>query len=238
LADKYFSISTFQVRLKVKAKKIITIMQKVYARQGHKLRAIINFIYLNFIRQNTTRNRTKFIFVADYCCFSIQKNAKIDLQGNLFFGYKQFRGSSLETRLKVDGHSSLIVKKAFHIFNGCDICVAKGGELILGDGYCNGGTQIICAKRVTIGKGCAIARDVIIRDHDAHHLLNCGHEISKPITIGDHVWIGTRAIILKGVVIGDGAVVAAGAVVTKDVPAYSIVAGVPAKVIRENIQWK
>lgn len=55
--------------------------------------------------------------------------------------------------------------------------------------------------------------------------------ISRPVSIGNDVWIGTRTIIPPGVSIGDGAVVAAGAVVTKDVPPYAIVGGVPAKVI-------
>jgi acetyltransferase-like isoleucine patch superfamily enzyme len=56
-----------------------------------------------------------------------------------------------------------------------------------------------------------------------------------PVLIGDDVWIGLRAIILKGVVIGDAAVIAAGAVVTHDVPAYSVVAGNPARVVK-NIE--
>ena len=59
-----------------------------------------------------------------------------------------------------------------------------------------------------------------------------------PITIGENVWIGCRALILKGVTIGDGAVVAAGAVVTKDVPANCVVAGNPAKIIKENVVWQ
>lgn len=54
----------------------------------------------------------------------------------------------------------------------------------------------------------------------------------RPITIGNDVWIGTRAIVLDGVTIGDGAIVGAGAVVSKDVPPYAIVGGVPARVIR------
>jgi virginiamycin A acetyltransferase len=62
------------------------------------------------------------------------------------------------------------------------------------------------------------------------NMLNKEPKLSEePITIGNDVWIGTRAIILPGVDIGDGAVVGAGAVVTKDVDSYSIVAGVPAK---------
>ncbi len=54
----------------------------------------------------------------------------------------------------------------------------------------------------------------------------------RPVTIGKNVWIGDHATILPGVTIGDGAVVAAGAVVTKDVPPRTVVAGVPAKIIR------
>lgn len=58
------------------------------------------------------------------------------------------------------------------------------------------------------------------------------------VNIGNKVWIATNAIILPGVTIGDGAIIAAGAVVTKDVPSRSMVAGVPAKVIKENVEWK
>lgn len=74
------------------------------------------------------------------------------------------------------------------------------------------------------------------------------YEEFKRVTIGHDVWIGTRSIIMGGVRIGNGAIIGAGAVVTKDVPAYSVVAGVPAKVVRyrfeadeiaklETIQW-
>ena len=58
--------------------------------------------------------------------------------------------------------------------------------------------------------------------------------LQKPVTIGDHAWIGARALICPGVTIGEGAVVAAGAVVTKDVAPYSIVGGNPARFIRER----
>ena len=85
-----------------------------------------------------------------------------------------------------------------------------------------------------------LSADILIMNSDCH-CISCGDEecvnLSSGIVIGNHVWIGMRAIILKGVTIGDGAVIAAGAVVTHDVPANTMVGGVPAKIIRENIKW-
>ena len=78
---------------------------------------------------------------------------------------------------------------------------------------------------------------MLIRDSDNHTIIG-GKEKTAPIKIGNHVWIGARATILKGVKIGDGAVVAAGAVVTRDVPPNTLVGGVPAKIIKENVSWE
>ena len=87
---------------------------------------------------------------------------------------------------------------------------------------------------VTIGNHTDIASEVMI--FSSEHDLSAAdfHAISAPVTIGDYVFIGPRAIILPGVSIGERAVVAAGAVVTKDVPAGTIVGGVPAKPIGER----
>lgn len=73
-------------------------------------------------------------------------------------------------------------------------------------------------------------------DTDYHSID--GKPYTVPVTIGNHVWIGCKSIILKGVNIGDGAIIAAGSVVTKDVPPFSLVAGSPAKLIKENVKWE
>ena len=88
--------------------------------------------------------------------------------------------------------------------------------------------------KLKIGSHVDIASEVMIynSEHDIHS--EDFHAITAPVDIGDYVFIGPRAIILPGVKIGKGAIVAAGAVVTKDVPEYSIVGGVPARPIGER----
>lgn len=123
--------------------------------------------------------------------------------------------------------------------------VGNSAVLKIGDGvYLNEGVHIVCNIAVTIGKRCLIASDVVILDDDGHPVdwrerhnhwpQSPEDRLGAPIVIEDNVWIGTRAIILKGVKIGTGAVIGAGAVVTHDVAPATLVAGVPARVIRET----
>lgn len=115
--------------------------------------------------------------------------------------------------------------------------------------YCSYDCNIINAR---IGKFCSLANEIIIGGDEhpmewlstspvfqdvkhsgpakkfARHTL----PVAKETVIGNDVWIGDRAIIKQGVTVGDGAVIGAGAIVTKDVPPYAVVAGVPAKVIK------
>ena len=104
-------------------------------------------------------------------------------------------------------------------------------------GYINRNCRIKCFNRIEIGKQVAISENVTLRDSDVHKITGSTNSNTKPIKIGNHVWIGTNSIILKSVSIGDGAVVAAGSLVNKDVPSRSLVAGIPAKIIRSSVEW-
>lgn len=106
--------------------------------------------------------------------------------------------------------------------------------LIIGNHVGISGTSIACSERIEIGHHVMIGSGCLITDSDAHpvHAYERragGCAKTKPIIIGDDVFIGARAIILKGVHIGTGAVIGAGSVVTKDVLPHTIVAGNPAK---------
>lgn len=115
---------------------------------------------------------------------------------------------------------------------------AYGGDISIGHNtYIGDRTEIHAGKSVKIGSGVNISWDCNILDRD-YHGFESETERIEPVTICDNVWIGCGCFILKGVTIGEGAVVAAGSVVTKDVPAKCLVAGNPAKVIKENVWWK
>jgi len=118
------------------------------------------------------------------------------------------------------------------IFGGTRIEVGRGGQLEIGKGtFLNRNVRITCEQSITIGRDCLLASDVVIMDTDEHVREGLGYPIA-PVTIGNHVWVGFRAMVLKGVTIGDGAVIAAGSIVTRDVPENALVAGQPARVIR------
>jgi acetyltransferase-like isoleucine patch superfamily enzyme/coenzyme F420-reducing hydrogenase beta subunit len=245
LSKKYFpqrgrlmEIAAWPIEKAKKAVKLI--LPSGWRDMGFSLPAWWNFLRINVFRKNTTANiRNSMMFIPTRLCrIEMDSSAKIILKGKFVLGLKEFKKSSVETRLQVGKNATVIINGNFKVYNGSDIRVLENGILTLGDGFCNMGAQIVCGKRVTIGKKCYIARDVIIRDYDGHRLLSNGNEISKEISIGNNVWIGTRSIILKGVSIGDGAVIAAGSVVTKDVPARCLAAGIPAKVIRQDIDWQ
>ena len=114
------------------------------------------------------------------------------------------------------------------------LSAGPGARLTVGDDtYVNNGAVLSARQSVTVGARCQIASGVILMDADFHAVgaLSAPGK-AAPIVIEDDVWLATRAVVLKGVTVGRGSVVATGAVVTKDVPPYTLVAGVPARPIR------
>lgn len=171
----------------------------------------------------------------------LHPKSSIELNADISLGHNSREGSYAETHLKMHIDSRMIVNGYFKVFYNAAIEVFEGGVLTLGGGYINSDCVIACAKSITIGEGVAVARGVYIYDSDHHMILDANGEqtnLPESVVIGNHVWIGVGAIVLKGVTIGDGAIIAAGAIVTHDIPAFCIAAGNPAEVIRENIDWK
>ena len=112
-------------------------------------------------------------------------------------------------------------------------CTDKA-EITIGDNcFFNHNCSLTAAGNIVIGNQCMFANNFVVVDHD--HDRKDGkilkELVSAPVKIGNNVWCGANVTVLKGVTIGDGAVIAAGSVVNRDVAAYSVVAGVPARKI-------
>jgi maltose O-acetyltransferase len=113
--------------------------------------------------------------------------------------------------------------------------VFPGGRLEIGDRTSiNYGADFAATRLVKIGADCGIGTHVIIMDNDFHEIGN-RHRMpdSRPVVIGDRVWIANRSMILPGVTIGDDAVIGAGSVVVTDIPERSLAMGNPARVIKK-----
>jgi acetyltransferase-like isoleucine patch superfamily enzyme len=143
------------------------------------------------------------------------------------------------------------------VIGGRSICVGKGVQIWgyariealnarpgvtrieIGDGsVIQPFVHIGAVQRVRIGRGCLFASRVYITDHDhdfsdpSDPVVSNGRVIAAPVEIGDHVWLGEGVIVLRGVSIGSRSIVGAGSVVTRDIPALTVAAGSPARVIR------
>ena len=137
------------------------------------------------------------------------------------------------------------------VYAGCSFAIQKDGHCTVGDFTLLNGAIVMAEELVQIGSHCLISWGVGIADSDFHPLEPAQRLIDSkalapffknrpprpklktaPVKIGDNVWIGMNAVILKGVTIGDNSVVAAGAVVTRSVPPNTIVAGNPAVTVK------
>ncbi len=107
---------------------------------------------------------------------------------------------------------------------------------------CNGASIIADDADILVGRDCMLSDQVVLQSNDQHGIIDVGsrqiiNRGRQRLALGEHSWIGRRATLMPGAVVGRGSIVSAGAVVTRDVPEASIVAGVPARLIRSNTTW-
>ncbi|MCX6596157.1 MAG: acyltransferase [Acidobacteria bacterium] len=165
------------------------------------------------------------LFVAR--CTEVGKNLGIELLPEVI-GHSQIY---LGDNVQISGKISIISGRVF-----------DNPRLVVGNRSSIGhGTVISVNREVTIGDDVLIAGSVRIADNDGHPIdadrrirhEPPGQESTKPVHIGNKAWIGNSACILKGVTVGEGAIVGALSVVTRDVPAYHVVAGNPARIVKD-----
>ena len=163
---------------------------------------------------------------------SLPLNTKIDRRTRLY--------SVKGARIIVGPHVTLrSTSKGYHCGMpfACTLLADRPGSLIsIGNHSRINGAYLHAQSSITVGRNSLIAAGVNILDSNGHPLYSAdrttGRDTPSPILIGDNVWIGLNAIILKGTTIGDNSVVSAGSVVQGDFPPNSLIEGNPAKVVK------
>ena len=173
------------------------------------------------------------------CCSTVIGELMLKMGGVKFGKHVKFRGLALVERFQCStieiGDNCTFNSSSRFNFRGinhrCIIQTGKPGAKIIIGNHCGfSGVSIVADKEVVLEDYVTVGANAIIGDRDDHSEIYDSEP--RPVHVCKHAWIGMNATIMKGVTIGEYAIVGAGAIVTKDVPPYAIVAGVPAKVIK------
>ena len=170
----------------------------------------------------------------------MKKHARIVFSKKAIFIVGILENLPEHTLIELADRATLYVDGVVGVNHGSSIVLGSDAIMRIGDHtFINERCNIRCRQHMLIGRNCAISWAVTIIDSDVHQIFRSGspQQVHKDVLIGDRVWIGTNATILKGVKIGNGAIIGAGSVVTSNVPADSISAGSPASVKASDVTW-
>lgn len=179
---------------------------------------------------------------ASNCRIERHRTARLEIDGRLHLGdfvpaVGRIAARSAATEIRLAEAAVMRCDGTVQLGPGVRITVGRHARLVIGDGtYVTCDALIIAASSIRIGAGCAISWGVQILDTNFHKIAG-DPTGPQAVAIEDRVWIASNVTILKGVTIGSRSIVASGAVVTKDVPAGSLVGGIPARVIRSDVDW-
>lgn len=177
---------------------------------------------------NRERRDAQMAYISDDSIMEEQKACRRKLQKLNFMDRSDFDGIAQAVKELLGRSDGAFINPPFYCDYGTHIEVGKNF-------YANYNCTILDVAKVTIGDNCQMAPNVAIytAGHPIHPASrNSMYEYGKKVTIGDNVWIGGNTVICPGVCIGDNVVVGAGSVVTKDIPAWSLAAGNPCRVLR------
>ena len=178
---------------------------------------------------NIERMNREMGYVADGAVMEEQKACRRILQRLNFMDRSDFDGISEVVKELLGKSENAFINPPFYCDFGKHIEVGRNF-------FANYNCTIIDVAKVKIGDYCQMAPNVAIytAGHPIHpDSRNSLYEYGKAITIGDNVWIGGNTVICPGVTIGDNVVIGAGSVVTRDIPAWTVAAGNPCRVIRQ-----
>ena len=201
---------------------------------------IHRYIYYNYFCKKVKRNGNGKIVPFKNVIIDLASDSRIIIEGNgnVEIGTNKLKGSKEEAHVRLREGAVWKVKNGCNLAYGVTVELLKQAEFETGFFTMNTNSTLIAAKKITIGEDVMISRGVTIYDSDFHPIEKNGENINseKEIWIGNHVWIGANATILKGVEIGEGSIVSAETLVTNRVGNQIIICNEKRNfVLHENI---
>lgn len=196
---------------------------------------VFNLFFNSFhLGKATLKNSGKILFRCKIKCSG---------KGNKIFLHKG--GIIRNSKITIYGNNNVIVIGKNTMINHGDLYIEDNGNTILIGNNCNlcGNVHLACTEgtKIEIGDDCLFSSEIVFRTGDSHSILDASSKrinLASDILIGNHVWICYRVLVNKGSHVASNSVIGSGAIVTKKFATpHVLIAGVPAKVIRENINW-
>lgn len=200
---------------------------------------IFDYVKLNYFSPNLHRDKNIFFYPMKGAKLDIDDSAHIELHGDFYLGNNLFKGSKRETYLMLMKDSVLVINGTVKINYGTFIQAHPNARLAFGSSIINTDSVIIAQKEISIGNDVLMGRMVTIFDSDFHPIYDENGNRSNPprkVEIGNHVWIGIKATILKGTKIKDGAVISANTLVGGIIKANSMYSALPGQTFG-TVDW-
>lgn len=202
---------------------------------------ITSYIYLNYFCKSVKREKKYHIYPHRGTKIRIRSNAEIILNGDLHINAHEDDSRLARSHLSLYENSKLIVGGYVILRYGTLIRLAPDAILeFMGKVTPNINLTIDCRQLIRIGNDTMMGSDVIIYDSNFHPTQYPNRDFktnTSPVYIGEHVWIGTRAMIMKGCNIGMGSIIGANAYITGNIPANSMVACNPSRIVMKDVKW-
>ena len=199
------------------------------------------FIYLNYFCKSVDRKNKAKIIPYKHAVVELEKGSKIIVNGDIEIGTNLIKGSKAETRIRLRKNAVWNAYESCSLSYGTTLEVLDNGVLNTKYFTMNCNCTMIVAKDIKIGHDVMIGRNVTIYDSDYHRIVNSNDEVinnPKPVIIGNHVWLGTNSMVLKGSVIGKNSIVSAFAVVSGEVQSdVEYISEIKRKEISLNGTW-
>ena len=222
-------------------------MKKMLKRLYHKLQWInsikkIDFIYYNYLCKRVLRDKEVYIIPYKGAIIDIHRTAKIELHGqNLNIGINKIGKSRAETYVKMEKEAYWKCNNGASLCYGGNIEIHDNGCLETNSFFLNVGSVIIATKRIELGEDVWIGRDCVIYDSDFHWMLDENgnvRNVSKPVKVGNHVWLTNHVMVQKGVEIGANVVICPHTIVRKNISEGKMIASGTTQIcVADDIKW-